>query len=343
MIPFNDGRGGRAEPIDGASGNGMSNTFPKVSPDGRWVVFVKCRNGQLLRPDGRLWIVPLAGGEARPMRCNLSLMNSWHSFSPNGRWMVFSSKGNRPYTQMFLTHIDAEGRDTPAVLIENSTADNRAVNLPEFVNVRYDRFREIAVPAVDHARHYERGNELARAGRHKEAVAELEEALASEPNDWKMIEWKIHDSLSKSLLALGRRARALEHIRASLSLNPANPEMETNLGNILFEAGRQDEGLRHLDRAIRIGPRLPRPWYDRATMRLKRGDRAGALADYTEAIRLDPAYADAYVGRATVLHANGDRPGALSDLARALEVAPPDWPRRAEVDGLLKKSRAPGG
>jgi tetratricopeptide (TPR) repeat protein len=118
--------------------------------------------------------------------------------------------------------------------------------------------------------------------------------------------------------------------------------METNLGNILFEAGRQDEGLRHLDLAIRIAPRLPRPWYDRATMRLRRGDRAGAMSDYTEAIRLDPAYADAYVGRATVLHANGDGPGALNDLARALEVAPPDWPRRAEVDGLLRKSRAPG-
>ena len=33
-IPFNDGQGGKAEPIAGASQNGMSNTFPKVSPDG---------------------------------------------------------------------------------------------------------------------------------------------------------------------------------------------------------------------------------------------------------------------------------------------------------------------
>ena len=31
----------RAEPIAGASRNGMSNTFPKVSPDGRWIVFVQ--------------------------------------------------------------------------------------------------------------------------------------------------------------------------------------------------------------------------------------------------------------------------------------------------------------
>jgi len=45
-------------------------------------------------------------------------MNSWHSFSPNGRWLVFSSKSRSPYTQMFLTHIDAEGRDSPAILID---------------------------------------------------------------------------------------------------------------------------------------------------------------------------------------------------------------------------------
>src|ERR1019366_1079262 len=56
-IPFHNGLGGTAEPIAGASGNGMSNTFPKVSPDGRWIVFVECRNGELMRPDSQLYIV----------------------------------------------------------------------------------------------------------------------------------------------------------------------------------------------------------------------------------------------------------------------------------------------
>ena len=39
----------------------MSNTFPKVSPDGKWIVFVQCKNGQLMRPDSKLWIVPARG------------------------------------------------------------------------------------------------------------------------------------------------------------------------------------------------------------------------------------------------------------------------------------------
>src|SRR5664280_1932669 len=148
-IPFNDGKGGKAEPIVGASVNGMSNSFPKISPDGRWIVFVEARNGQLMRPDSRLYIVPAEGGQARRMVCNTTLMNSWHSFSPNGRWLVFSSKSRSPYTQLFLTHIDAEGNDSPAILIENSTAANRAVNIPEFINMAPNGMERIAVPAAD--------------------------------------------------------------------------------------------------------------------------------------------------------------------------------------------------
>ena len=40
----------------------MSNSFPKISPDGRWIVYVQARNGQLMRPDSQLFIVPAAGG-----------------------------------------------------------------------------------------------------------------------------------------------------------------------------------------------------------------------------------------------------------------------------------------
>ena len=67
-IPFNGGKGGVAEPVAGASANGMSNSFPKVSPDGRWIVFVQAKNGQLMRPDSQLYIVP-AGGRNRAGEC----------------------------------------------------------------------------------------------------------------------------------------------------------------------------------------------------------------------------------------------------------------------------------
>lgn len=150
-IPFNNGAGGTPERIVGASENGMSNNFPKVSPDGRWIVFVQCKNGQLMRPDSQLYIVPFAGGAARRMRANTRLMNSWHSFSPNGRWLVFSSKARSPYTQMYLTHIDENGNSSPPILIDNATAANRAVNIPEFVNIPGDGIEQIQVNVADEA------------------------------------------------------------------------------------------------------------------------------------------------------------------------------------------------
>jgi len=133
----------------GASHNGMSNNFPKISPDGKWLVFVQCKNGQLMRPDSQLYILPAGGGTPRRMRANTRLMNSWHSFSPNGHWLVFSSKARSPYTQMYLTHIDADGNDSPAILIDNATASNRAVNIPEFVNIPADGIDDIQVHVAD--------------------------------------------------------------------------------------------------------------------------------------------------------------------------------------------------
>lgn len=156
-MPFHDGKGGTPVPIKGAAQNGMSNNFPKISPDGKWIVFVQCKNGQLMRPDSQLYIVPASGGEPRRLRANTRLMNSWHSWSPNGRWLVFSSKARSPYTQMYLTHIDENGNSSPAILIDNATASNRAVNLPEFVNISPDGINQIEVHVADNSRPYRSG------------------------------------------------------------------------------------------------------------------------------------------------------------------------------------------
>jgi hypothetical protein len=134
IIPFNNGNGGEALPIKGASGNGKSNFFPAVSPDGKWLVFCQAENFMLLMPDSRLFIVPVSGGKARMLNSNLYSMNSWHAWSPNGKWLVFASKGLSVYTDMFLTHIDENGKDAIPVLVDKARSPNRVINYPEFVN-----------------------------------------------------------------------------------------------------------------------------------------------------------------------------------------------------------------
>lgn len=134
IIPFNNGNGGEAVPIKGASGNGKSNYFPAISPDGKWLVYCQAENFMLLMPDSRLYIVPVSGGKARMLNCNLYSMNSWHAWSPNSKWLVFASKGLSIYTDMFITHIDEDGNDGIPVLLEKARVPNKVINYPEFIN-----------------------------------------------------------------------------------------------------------------------------------------------------------------------------------------------------------------
>ncbi|MCP4692720.1 MAG: hypothetical protein GY859_32060, partial [Desulfobacterales bacterium] len=134
-IPFNNGAGGAPELLRGAGANGMSNYFPRCSPDNKWIVFTRSKSGIMLQPDSNLYIVPAGGGAARKMRCNRSRMNSWHSWSPNGKWLLFSSKAHTMYTEIFLTHVDENGNDEPPVRLTRFSDSRRAANTPEFANI----------------------------------------------------------------------------------------------------------------------------------------------------------------------------------------------------------------
>lgn len=144
-VPFNEGRGGTPQPVRGASRNGMSNFFPKYSPDGRWIVYCQAKKYLFLQPDSQLYIVPAEGGEARRLRCNLAGMNSWHSWSPNSRWLVFTSNAFSPYTQLFMTHIDQQGNSTPPVALPQMTAPDWAANVPEFIPRGAPAFKRITL------------------------------------------------------------------------------------------------------------------------------------------------------------------------------------------------------
>lgn len=276
-IPFNHGRGGRAEPIAGASANGMSNTFPKLSPDGRWLVYVQARNGQLMRPDSQLYIVPAAGGTARRMNCNTPRMNSWHSFSPNGRWLVFSSKARSPYTQMYLTHIDADGNDTPPILIENSTAANRAVNLPEFVNIPPGGLRTLGGPAIDYYRLYDRALYLQKMKRYGESAAVWKSLLDIAPDDP-----AARRHLGMTLLLAGRRADALPYLEKRAESTPLARAIE------LLESGHDAEPVN-----TAVNPTAQEHYY-LALVSLHRANTEDALAHLRQAIAANPAYAEAH-------------------------------------------------
>jgi hypothetical protein len=324
-MPFRNGEGGQPVPIEGASDNGMSNTFPKVSPDGKWIVFVKCANGQLMRPDGRLWIVPFEGGEAREMRCNTRLMNSWHSFSPNGRWMVFSSKSNTPYTQAFLTHIDEEGNDSPAILIPNSTASNRAVNIPEFLNAPYESLDSIDVPVVDHHVHFLKGLRHMGEKRYAEAIASMEKAIEIEPTFS-----RAHAELGFAKTQLKRYDEAIAHFEKALETGSLHPLTYLNLAYAYLDTEHPDRALAVLRRGVEIVPEFP-PMHHALGFAYRALNRPReAIEAYETTVRLDPRDRRAHAALQDLYRSLGNEARSVAHLRKVVELASRDasWKTR---------------
>ncbi len=315
-IPFNHGKGGEPEPIVGASNNGMSNSFPKISPDGRWIVFVQSRNGLLMRPDGQLFIVPAHGGTARRMTCNTPLMNSWHSFSPNGRWLVFSSKSRSPYTQMFLTHIDDSGNDSPAILIENATAANRAANIPEFVNIPADAMLKIDTPAAEYARHMDLAIESMKQRKYEIAVPEWNKALELVPG-----EPRVHNGLGVALAETGKVEEAIVRYRKALELNPQYAEAWNNLGEALAGKGAIKEAIAQFEKAAQLDPKYVVAHANLGKVLARSGQTDEAIDHLKKVVELTPDAADARRDLGHALADKGSLQEASVELAEAVRLS----------------------
>ena len=329
-IPFHDGKGGTPERIAGASQNGMSNNFPKVSPDGKWIVFVECHNGLLMRPDSRLFIVPAIGGVARPLRANMRPMNSWHSFSPNGHWLVFSSKARSPYTQMYLTHLDQEGNDSPAILIENTTAANRAVNIPEFVNTAQDGIAQISAPATDFYRLFDEASELAEQNEIPKAIAKWQEALALSPDDA-----KAHNNLGVILESAGRPAEAMEHYRHAIEAESDYPNGYTNMGIALARAGKFAEAMPYLEKAAKLSPWDANAHSNLAAALSDSGRIDEAIEECRKALRINPGDGQAHGNLAIALAKAGHTDEAIAEFQQAVEISPDSMELRFYLGRLL--------
>jgi tetratricopeptide (TPR) repeat protein len=322
-IPFNDGKGGKAERVVGASENGMSNNFPKVSPDGKWIVFVRNKNGLLMRPDSQLYIVPFEGGQERRLDCNLKTMNSWHSFSPNGRWLVFSSKTPSYYTRMYLTHIDENGNDSPAILIENATASNRAVNIPEFANIPEGNLDRIDAPATDFYKLFDFAVAFSEKKKYDDAVPAWKKALALDPDDA-----RAHDNLGVALAETGKLDEAIDEYRRSLALNAGSSHTHNNLGTALAEKGMLDEAFQNFATAVELNPDNASAQINMGNvLSLKKEQLPEALIHLRKGVELDPDSPSGQNDLGIALAHTNNLDESIIHLEKAVSLAPdsPDY------------------
>jgi Tol biopolymer transport system component len=125
-----------------ASKEKRSITFPRVSPDGRWLVFTLGPQGvfHIWHHTADLWMLDLQKRSFRPLNeINSPDTESYHSFTPDGHWMVFSSRrDDGTYTRPYFTHFNAEtGTFTkPFIIPQESPAHHEqrmlSYNIPEF-------------------------------------------------------------------------------------------------------------------------------------------------------------------------------------------------------------------
>lgn len=101
---------------------GKSASTPRVSPDGRWLLFSLADYGQfhIWHKSADLCAIDLDNPNEPD---SLPLLNSpesesYHSWSSNGRWILYSSRrtdGN--YTRLYLSYFDASGHAHKPVLL----------------------------------------------------------------------------------------------------------------------------------------------------------------------------------------------------------------------------------
>jgi Tol biopolymer transport system component len=139
--------GGQTETLVSATHIGKSISLPRVSPDGRYVVFCLSDYGSfpVWHHESDLNMLDLETGAIN----NLAIVNSnqsdsYHSWSTNGRWLVFGSRRmDGTFTRPYISYFDANGKAYPPFLLPQKNPlfydySLKSYNIPEFTKGKVD-------------------------------------------------------------------------------------------------------------------------------------------------------------------------------------------------------------
>lgn len=142
-VPFDAETGtfGALETVLSSQKMGSSITHPRISPDGRFLLFCLCDYGNfsIYQPSSDLYLMDLKTRELRRLDVNSPRSESYHAWSSNGRWIVFSSKREdgvcaRPY----FSYIDTLGNASKPFILPQRDPKYyeytiETFNVPEFI------------------------------------------------------------------------------------------------------------------------------------------------------------------------------------------------------------------
>lgn len=145
---FNESNGsfGETEVLFDAASINKSASFPRVSPDGRYLIFTLHDYGTfpIWHKEADLYIMNLTNGDTRKMNLNSDETDSYHSWSSNSRWLIFSSKrSDGRSTRFYISYIDSTGHSNKPFILPQKDPDLymrmlESFNIPEFTSDKID-------------------------------------------------------------------------------------------------------------------------------------------------------------------------------------------------------------
>lgn len=144
-IGFNPGTREFASSVDtifNAQTEGKSASFPRVSPDGKYLLYTKGDYGGFFvwHKEADLYIYNIETKQHYPLTlANSNDSESYHSWSSNSRWIVYSSRRiDGLYTRPFIAYINDKGEAEKAFVLPQEDVDfyasfMKSYNVPEFV------------------------------------------------------------------------------------------------------------------------------------------------------------------------------------------------------------------
>jgi tetratricopeptide (TPR) repeat protein len=184
---------------------------------------------------------------------------------------------------MYLTHIDADGNDSPPILIEDSTAANRAVNLPEFVNIAPDAVLDMTSPASELYRLIDEAGSLQDAGNKDEAFETWKKAIAMDPED---------------------------------------ARVNNGMGMALTDAGRLKEAVFYLKKATQANSNFLQAFYALGSVEMREHQVEDAIDAWQNAVRIYPGFFQAHEGLGFAYYMQGKYRESLAQLRLALDGEP---------------------
>jgi Tol biopolymer transport system component len=103
---------GTPETVLSSEETGLSIMLPRISPDGRFLLFCMCDYScfPIYQPSSDLYMMDLETGDYWEPDINSDLSESWHSWSTNSRWIAFSSKRrDGVFTRSYISYVDESG------------------------------------------------------------------------------------------------------------------------------------------------------------------------------------------------------------------------------------------